>query len=1038
MANEAYEGQRKGVDARIMVIGPLQFAEPWWLVLIPVLSVLVVLIARRSISGLGPIVRSVSIGVRLLVIVLVAAALAEPSWRDEAKDVALAVVLDRSSSMPEASNDVVRRYIDEALSNSESSTSRLGVVTTAASPRIETVPVMRILPTQAWQRLLASGFSVGDRDATDLGSAVRAALAVIPGDAGGRLLVVSDGNETSGSLLSAAEHARAKGVPIDVLPIRYEIEREVVLERLVAPAEARMGEQARLRFVIRSTHETTVELALEADGRVMDLDPSQPGLTLVERVRPGVNVIERPIRVDTQQPLRFTGTIRTLNPGDDAIAENNRAMAVTFVHGRGSVLIYTNNFAEAQQLAAALRDAEIDVQIAEPATGPASVEALQEYAAVVLMNVSAGDFSIQGVRDLARYVADTGGGLVMIGGPRSFGAGGWNGTDVAEVLPVLLDPPQRRELPRGALALVIDASGSMMAGVGGSRLTQMDVAKAGAIAGKRALSDQDLLTVISFSAMYRVDVPLQENASPGIESAINRMNADGGTNMWPAIDHARQILVGAAAGQKHIVLLSDGHSMGGDEMAILRRLQRDGITLSAIAVGDGADVRTLNNLALAAGGTFYSVRGSNGIANLPQLFIKEAQIVRRALIWEGDPFQPIVTDRSVEPMRNMPAALPAVSGYIITADREGLSQVTARAPNEDADPIVAQWQFGLGRAMVFTSDATTRWSTDWTTWSGFRAFWDQHIRWVMRPTGSADVHTVLQTEGDRTRVIMSAVDGNGEPMDFARFSGRVLGPGGKAERVEIVQTGPGRYEGSFASGDAGAYLFASSYEGGSGEAGAAVSRGTVLAATTRAFADEHLAERDNTALLLQVAEMTGGRVLRGDVQGENLFLREGVTMPVALTPLYLLALVLAAGLFVADVGVRRVRLDVRAMVAAVRKLAARGAKQKEERIDALKVVRDKARARFSDPQARQQAGRKFEASQEQVAASAHGAGSPLTVERGSSGAAGGAKKPAPVVRAAGKSETKEEEEGMARLLSAKRRARDAIVPDSSKEHSSGG
>ncbi|MGP1347933.1 MAG: VWA domain-containing protein [Phycisphaerales bacterium] len=1030
-----------------MVIGPLQFEQPLWLLLIPTLGALVFIIARRSISGLGAITRGVSLMVRLLVICLVSMALSEPSWRDEARDVALTVVLDRSASMPDQASEAVTEFLGQALGNADPARSRLGVITAAAAPRIESVPSRGVRPEDAWNRIIDAGLGTGDRDSTDLASAVRTALAVTPGDAGGRVLLISDGNETAGALLTAAEIARAQGVPIDVMPIRYEIEREVVLERLVAPTEARMGQSTRLRFVVRSTHETDVEIALEADGRVYDLTPNEPGLTRVERLNPGVNVIEAPITLDNAQPYRFSATVRPLDPSADAIVENNRSMAVTFVHGRGRVLIYSNNFAEAEQLTRTLTEAEIGVQLSAPDLGPSTFDELQQYSAVVLMNVSAGDFAPQRVRDLARYVSETGGGLVMIGGPRSLGAGGWSGSEVAEVLPVLLDPPQRRNLPRGALALVIDSSGSMYSPVGNTGLNQMEIAKAGALAAARALSPQDLITVVSFSGTYRVDLPLQEVEGSPVDRAINRLDSGGGTNMWPALEHAARILGEAQAGQKHMIVLTDGQSSGGDFQRLIRGLQNNNISLSAISIGDFADDPVLNNLALAAGGTFYKVSGAANIAKLPQLFIKEAQIVRRALIWEGDPFAPVVTDRAAEPMRNMPSSLPAVSGYIITTDRGGLSQITARAPTEEADPIVAQWQFGLGRAMVFTSDATTRWSTAWTTWAGFRAFWDQHIRWVMRPTGSADVQTVLQPDGDRTRVILNALESDGDPMNFGRFMARVLRPDGTGEPVELIQTGPGRYEGRFDTPEAGAYLFAATYESasdaGSAEGGQPV-RGSVLASTTRAFADEHRAERDNTPLLQQVAEMTGGRVLAGDVDGEPLFDRAGVSMPVALSPIHLLLLVIAVGVFVADVGVRRVRVDLRAISTAMRRLLARGAMQKEERIDALKVARDKARSRFAaTPEGKQRAAQKFEATPEQVAGIGGSpsagplttAGAGVAVQRSGASPEGG-QGPATIRKAKqDKKDGEGEEAGMSRLLQAKQRARQSMAPEDPKNQS---
>jgi len=370
----------------------------------------------------------------------------------------------------------------------------------------------------------------------------------------------------------------------------------------------------------------------------------------------------------------------------------------------------------------------------------------------------------------------------------------------------------------------------------------------------------------------------------------------------------------------------------------------------------------------------------------------------------------------------------------VTADREGLSLITAKGPNDD--PIVAQWQYGLGRSVAFTSDAAARWSGDWLGWGQFKAFWDQHIRWAMRPTGSANLSMSTETRGDTTHVVVTALDTAGDALNFARFQGRVVGPQNTMQEIALRQSGPGRYEGEFKSGGSGSYLVNLRYDAPKSNADgtpAGVDSGTIQAAVSRPFADEHRALRDNAALLRQVAEVTGGRVLNPASTTENLFNDEGLKMPVATTPIWLPLALAAIGVFLTDVGVRRVRIDIPAMARATRRLFSKSREKSAEQLTGLRAARETARERMTARGAPVDAGAgmpsptatpgadtssvKFEASAE----AAVSAKSP--VDAAGTGAAEPAKPAAP-------GETpKGDEPGMSRLLQAKRRAQQNMKDD---------
>ncbi|USN99244.1 MAG: VWA domain-containing protein [Phycisphaeraceae bacterium] len=1027
------------------VVGPVQFDSPWWLVLIPVLGLASWLIGRKSLAGLGRPTKVAALLARLIVIAALAGALAEPQLRRETDDVAVTVVLDVSRSIPPAEQALIDGYIADIREKADRHTDRLGVVTVARDAYVQSLPSHLAESIDRQQ--------IGRTDATDLAAGLRLAVAVAPDDAATRVLLISDGNETSGSLLTAAEAARAAGVPVDVLPVQYEYPAEVIVEKVVAPANVRGGQTINLSVIATATKRTAGRLLVTEDGEAVDLDPTSDSMGVTVELDPGKNVLSVPIAPRLPGPRTYEAIFEPLDvrtsSGErvvgDSIPENNRASAVTFVGSEGWVLLVGDSEDEVGPIERALDDADLRVHRAVAGRVPDDLTAINAYECVVLVNQPAYSYSEAQQETLRRYIHDSGGGLVMIGGPDSFGAGGWIGSPLEDALPVQLDPPQKRQMPMGALAIVLDASGSMGCGVSGTGMDQQQVANEAAVAAVETLSRLDHIAVLSFSGGYRVVVPLMPCADQvQIARRIRSIGPGGGTNMFPAVEAAFRELEKSPAGVKHIIVLSDGQTMGSDSEGfdLALRVANAGGTLSTVAVGDGANDTLLDGMSKRGGGRFYKVNSNQALVQLPQIFMKEAQTVRRSLIWEGDPFSPQVVGVPTETMRGI-SSVPPISGYVVTAPREGLSQITIKAIQQVGDgstetvedPIAAQWQYGLGRVVAFTSDATSRWDAAWMPWAGYRQFWEQQVRWSMRPAGSPNVRVVTEQRGDDTVVIVEALDDRGERLNFANFEARVSKPGGEGADLQIRQVGPGRYEGAVPTTQPGAYVVSMQYTA-PGHAGPDGSgeplRGAVQAAITRPFADEFRELGTNTALLRQVAGITGGEVLSRDPTADMPWRREGLTMPVATRAIWLALAIASLGLFVADVGIRRVRIDPAGIARAVAGLFGRSAEKKAgEQIDSLRAARAKARARMAGEaraavDAGEVAGRKFETQ-------ANGAApvddqAPLIALSGEHEAPkiAGLSKPEPEP-----AKPEEEEGGLSRLMKAKRRATEEFEDEGS-------
>lgn len=941
-----------------LVLGPIEFQREVYLFLIPILGVLTIIIARRSISGLGKGSRIAALIVRLLAITLIVGALAEPSLRDESKDVGVTVIVDASRSIPIGAQEQIDAYIAQAQEGSRQANDQLGVISVAENAFSQS-SVSRATTRVDRQ-------FIGATDGTNLMSGVSLAIASAPDSLANRIVLITDGNETDGSLLRAAQAAKAQGIPIDVLPVEFAYSDEVIVEAVQVPANSRVGETITLKVVLNSTTPSAGRLLISQDGTLIDINPADDTeLGKIVELNPGRNVMSVSIGVTRPGALTYEAVFEPLTgltaDGNstgrlgDSITENNRGSAITFVGSEGTVLIVADDPNEAIRFQDVLAQAKVQTQLITSSQFPTSLPELASYEGLVLLNQSSYSYAEAQQELIRQYVKDTGGGLVMVGGPESFGAGGWIGSPLADALPIRLDPPQKRQMPRGALALVIHSVEIPRGVYYGKEICNAAV---------DALSRLDLVGIIEYQGMGGTDwiYPLSVVGDRGeVKRAIQNLTFGDMPSFDPSLQLALSGLQNAAAGQKHCIVISDGDPSL--SRALLRQFQQSGITISAVGVNPHSpnDTNTLRTMARVTGGTYYAV-SNNALASLPQIFIKEAQTIRRALIWEGEPFAPARTGVPAETMRGI-NAVPPINGYVVAAEREGLSLVTLRGKEED--PIAAQWQYGLGRVVTFTSDATSRWAPSWIAWPGFTQFWEQHIRWTMRPSGDATLRVSTENVGEKTRVIIEAFDPDGERLNFADFQARASTPSGEGISVQVQQVGPGRYEGEFNTADAGAYVLNMQYRAPSSDG--TLIEGSTQAAVTRPFADEFKALETNLPLLKQVASITGGRQLPTDPTLADLWTRDGLEMPVTLTPAWLLFATIGIAIFLIDVAVRRVRIDPAMIAAFVRRGAHKETRKSEASTEAMRMARTRAQSRTGDD--RKATTRKYEASPEQVKSS---------------------------------------------------------------------
>ena len=861
------------------------FEQPWWLAC-GLLALPIAYVAWRSLRAVGAVRRAAAIVLRCVVILLLAAALARPSITETHDRVAVLTVLDRSQSVPEPLQQAACRYLVTALSDRPAG-DMLAVIDVAERADIVRLPgpladiPARTLTLVGNQSRLAAG--------------IQMALAVAPPGAAIRILLISDGNETAGDLRAVAKVAAANKIPIDVLPLRYTYDREVVFRRLVVPGKARSGQTVPVRFVLSSTAASTGKVLLSLNGRAVDLTAGE-GVAAPVSLKPGTNVHTISMPLGDRGVHQFEASYIPDDANADRLTQNNRAGAVTFVAGPGHVLVLSQDAREAEPLLAAMEEAKIDARPVAPGEFPTELTGLLGADAIVLVNTPNHLFTQAQQEMICRYVTDLGGGMVMIGGPNSFGAGHWLGSPVAKIVPVDMDPPQKKQMPRGSLVLVIDRSGSMC----GDKLT---ACKHAAIAAARGLSRLDYVGVVAFDSVGEWRVPLQlAGDKEHIARNIRRIAVGGGTDVHAGMKLAADALRTHKSGVKHVILLTDGQTAGPPCMDLARQMGRERVTVSTVAVGAGADRALLYHIAKATRGRFYPV---DDLKKLPRIFVKEAQVVRRSLIIE-DPFQPRIISGLSEILRGV-TALPALDGRVLTGPKGGLSEVVLATP--DKEPLLATEQAGLGRVAAFTSSADSRWAGKWLAWGGFNRFWEQAVRWAAKSSQASDCEAFADVQGRDVTLTVEAYQPGGKFVQLAQLDGQVIAPDMTSAPLVLRQVGPGQYRANFTAGEGGCHLVNLVYR----KSTADPKPLTMQTVVNVPFAAEFDDLTDNAALLARLAEATGGRILSAKPENAELFSRAGLTKPVSALPMTIPLLLAWVAVFLADVAVRRIAVDFAAV-----------------------------------------------------------------------------------------------------------------------------
>lgn len=862
-------------DSGVASVGPrgqpIQAPREFWEVLAVIgLGLLAIEFALAGWQFTAPSLRArVALGLRLTMAALLVLALLGVGLPQIVDRQATVFVADVSTST-QAEQPVIASFIAQAAA-AKRPDDAYAVVSTAASASLAQ-PLSTVAPTDA--PVLAGGQS---SDATDLSGGLQLAADLLPSGYRPRIVLLSDGQETSGDAVAQARLLHARGAEVDVVPVVPLSHAEVLVEDVSAPQTVTEGERFSIGVRVDSnvTTDATVHVFVDdaplADQTV-SLDPGATDLSFSAQA-PSSGLLSVRASVDANQ---------------DTLDQNNAARAVVEVQGPPTVLIAEQRAGEADAIAGALSSSGMRLEPIDATALPDQVDQLGGYAAIVLADVSADSLSDAQQTALRAYVRDLGRGLLALGGDTSFGQGDYLDTPLDDLLPVRSSVRSHRDQGRVALLLVMDTSGSMADDVYHEGTTKIDMAKQAAILSAQQLSPRDQVGILTFDSNRHWVLPLTGVLGMGataIQDRLAPLLADGGTDVFPALSTAFDAIKDSDARYKHIILLSDGMSCcGGDYAGLQDRMRAANVTLSTIAIGGDADTDLLSQLARQGDGRYYFAEHARDI---PRLMTRETDLATRGPVVEGD-----ITPRQVSPDSVLSGlasgGLPDLSGYLVTTPKD-LAEVLL--VSDAADPLLARWQYGLGRAVAWTSDLRGRWSQAWLDWPGTAQLFTSLVNWTI-PPAQGPLRLSVRADSAAGHITVSEVSPGSAP---GSVHAHVVQPDGSALQFDVPASAPGEYSTTFPLAGAGTYLIRVEEDGvGAAEAGLPV-----------AYPAEFRQVSADSRRMQQIAAAGGGHVLSAPPAAfaDDL---PPLTTPVPLQRLFVL---IAAVLLPLEVAIRRLRLS---------------------------------------------------------------------------------------------------------------------------------
>ncbi|MDA1331052.1 MAG: VWA domain-containing protein [Proteobacteria bacterium] len=678
----------------------------WLILVLP----LVWWLAANTKTALGPRhLRLVSV-MRGLAVVAVIMGLAQPILRYASQDVSVIYAVDVSRSVAADSIEKALNWIDAVEERHDPARSKLVIFgkNRAVVSSTQEARAITIADLGSDVPLDESGYI--EQSGTNLQDAIDESLALLGSDSIKRVVLFSDGNQTTGSLLDLVQAAQRSDVRIFPMVAESAQVEDAWISNVKFPDRLRELEPTTALISVYSPEQTNIEISISSDG-----DPIATQAYPVDR---GFN--------DVQMNIKFpnSGLIPldiSMNVDDDPYLANNRSRMSAWVEKKARVLYLEGILGASSYLSEALSEGGFEVIVQDRIP---KYDELKSYDALILSDVLAEGISSNSMEDIKRYVKDYGGGLIFAGGENTFGDGGYSNSTIEDLLPANFQAQEKRK--GMALVIAIDRSYSMK----GSKI---EYAKEAARASLDLLEEQHYFGVVAFDSQPYVPVPVElVKSKRKAEALISRIQASGQTNIYPALGIVYRLLKDLEVSKKHVILLSDGDTAPAEYERLIERMRDSNIVISTVTIGDGGNPGLMRQLSDWGGGRNYLALSAESI---PQIFTEETKkVVGTSLVEE-----PILTvmKQEIGSLSGIDLqTAPPLKGHIAVKPKDTAETILV---TQQGAPLLTRWQYGLGKTMFFTSDVKNRWSADWIQWEGYGKFWSQLTRGVLKQLGSTTV-----------------------------------------------------------------------------------------------------------------------------------------------------------------------------------------------------------------------------------------------------------------------------------------------------------
>jgi hypothetical protein len=665
---------------------------------------------------------------------------------------------------------------------------------------------------------------------TDIAAGLRDARAALPPEGDRRILLVSDGQQTTGDSASEARNAKIAGVPVDVVSVDSRV--PAYIARVDAPALSRAGAPVPLRVSVNGSPNELLHLTITRDGR--ELDSRRVVLNDAGEARLEI----------TDRPTRSGVTFYRVSLADERLGLSlSESGASTTITGSGKVLVISDDAAPLLPFGAI----PLDLVVTRPSACPDTRDGLAAFSAVVIDSVPPHRLSTRQLDAIASAVSLDGTGLLFLGSRDSLDASEFPPGPFSDALPidftVLPNPPATS----ASLALLVDISGSMASTSDG--VTKIDAARDAIARALAIVPKSDAVEVLGFSSQPVLLIgPNDPRDAASVTEKLKSLSPSGSTALAPAVAEATAWLTRSSGRRRRLLLVTDGKTSVSDAQATRAAVAGQSVEVSVVTIGNDAERDWLTELAASTGGRAYF---PDRLTDLAREVAREAS--RGSKGREVD--EPFVVRAGSHPLAPADPA-PALGGYIAGRLREG---ATAAWKARTDDAVLAAWPRGIGRVAVFASDIHGPWGAPLKAWRENASFWRRAIEWIARGSDPAPIEAALENSNDGPRLVVDLGSDNSSTVAaraLPSVRAAVAQPGGQTVIAALHPVSPTRFEGPIPLGETGDYRATISVVDPANGLETRASRGWYWTG------DRESASRGaNVPLLEEIARSSGGRML---------------------------------------------------------------------------------------------------------------------------------------------------------------------------------